>query len=52
MRDVFDMDKTSLFYKLQADYSLITKQLEGRKHTKKRFTIVIRCNENGSEKIH
>lgn len=51
MKDVFNMDETGLFYRLQADHSLATKQLEGRKQDKERLTIVICCNEDGSEKI-
>ncbi|XP_074325951.1 CENP-B homolog protein 2-like [Apium graveolens] len=51
MKDVFNMDETGLFYRLQADHSLATKQLEGRKQDKERLTVVIWCNEDGSEKI-
>ncbi|KAL4339691.1 hypothetical protein GQ457_08G036670 [Hibiscus cannabinus] len=49
--DVFNLDETGLFYRLQADHSLATKQLEGRKQDKERLTIAICCNEDGSEKI-
>ena len=52
MKDVFKMDATWLFYGLQPDHSLATKQLGGKKQDKERLTIVIFCNENGSEKIH
>ncbi|CAK8571898.1 unnamed protein product [Lathyrus sativus] len=51
MKDVFNMDETGLFYRLQVDHSLATKQLEGRKQDKERLTVVICCNEDGSEKI-
>ncbi|CAA7037302.1 unnamed protein product [Microthlaspi erraticum] len=51
MKDVFNMDETGLFYRLQADHSLATKQLEGKKQDKERLTVVICCNEDGSEKI-
>ncbi|KAG8375763.1 hypothetical protein BUALT_Bualt10G0134100 [Buddleja alternifolia] len=51
MKDVFNIDKTSMFYRLQAEHSHATKQLEGRKQDKERLTIVICCNEDGSEKI-
>ncbi|XP_074350027.1 CENP-B homolog protein 2-like [Apium graveolens] len=51
MKDVFNMDETGLFYRLQADHSLATKQLEGRKQDKERLTVVICYNEDGSEKI-
>ncbi|XP_010419288.1 PREDICTED: CENP-B homolog protein 2-like [Camelina sativa] len=50
-KDVFNMDETGLFYRLQADHSLATKQLEGKKQDKERLTVVICCNEDGSEKI-
>ncbi|CAK8567014.1 unnamed protein product [Lathyrus sativus] len=51
MKGVFNMDETGLFYRLQADHSLATKQHEGRKQDKERLTVVICCNEDGSEKI-
>ena len=51
MKDVFNMDETGLFYTLQPDHSLATKQLEGKKEDKERLTIVICCNEDGTEKI-
>jgi len=51
LKDVFNMDETGLFYKLQADHSLATKQLEGRKQDKERLTVVICCNADGSEKV-
>ena len=51
MKDVFNMDETGLFYRLQADHSLATKQLEGRKQDKERLMVVICCNEDDSEKI-
>ena len=35
MKDVFNMDETGLFYRLQVDHSLATKQLEGRKESSK-----------------
>lgn len=41
-----------IVYRLQPDHSLATKQLEGKKQDKERLTIVIYCNEDGSEKIH
>ena len=52
MKDVFDIDETRLFYWLQPDHSLATKKLEGKKQDKERLTIVIYCNEDGSEKIN
>src|SRR4051812_15986856 len=46
-----NMDEIGLFYRLQTDHSLATKQLEGRKQDNERLTIVICCNEDGSEKF-
>ncbi|XVF51243.1 hypothetical protein PTKIN_Ptkin04bG0168800 [Pterospermum kingtungense] len=51
MKDVFNMDETGLFFRLQVDHSLATKQLEGKKQDKERLTIVICYNEDGSEKL-
>jgi hypothetical protein len=45
------MDETGLFYHMQADNSLATKQLEGRKQNKERITITICCNADGSDKL-
>ncbi len=50
-KDVFNMDETGLCWRLQADNSLATHQLEGRKINKERITLVICANSNGSEKI-
>ncbi|MBA0869833.1 hypothetical protein Goshw_003926 [Gossypium schwendimanii] len=35
------MDEIGLFYRLQADHSLATKQLEGLKKEKERLTAVV-----------
>ncbi|MBA0765954.1 hypothetical protein Gotri_015050 [Gossypium trilobum] len=45
------MDETDLFYYLQADHSLATKQLEGQKKDKERLTVVVCCNGGGSNKV-
>ncbi|KAH9735644.1 HTH CENPB-type domain-containing protein [Citrus sinensis] len=50
-KDIYNMDETCLFYRMQVDNSLATKQLEGRKQTKERVTIVICCNGDGSDKL-
>ncbi|MFQ6634156.1 hypothetical protein Gotur_010404 [Gossypium turneri] len=49
--DIYNMDETDLFYRLQADHSLGTKQLEGRKKDKERLTVVVCCNGDGSDKV-
>ncbi|XP_074377759.1 CENP-B homolog protein 2-like [Apium graveolens] len=51
LKDIYNMDETRLFYRLEADHSLATKQLEGRKKDKERITIVVCCNGDGSNKV-
>ncbi|OAE35393.1 hypothetical protein AXG93_2587s1080 [Marchantia polymorpha subsp. ruderalis] len=51
LEDIYNMDETRLFYRMQADNSLATKQLEGRKQNKERITIVICCNADGNDKL-
>ncbi|KAG8391682.1 hypothetical protein BUALT_Bualt01G0212700 [Buddleja alternifolia] len=48
---IYNMDETGLFYRMQANNSFTTKQLEGRKQNKERITIVICCNGDGSDKL-
>jgi hypothetical protein len=45
------MDETGLCWRLQADNSLATHQLEGRKINKERITLVICANSDSNEKI-
>ncbi|KAL6578726.1 hypothetical protein OROMI_008942 [Orobanche minor] len=40
-----------LFYRLEADHSLATKHLEGRKKDKERITVAVCCNGDGSDKV-
>ncbi|XP_055806878.1 CENP-B homolog protein 2-like [Solanum dulcamara] len=51
LKDIYNMDKTGLFYRLKADYSLATKQLEGRKKDKEKITLALCCNGDGSDKV-
>jgi hypothetical protein len=51
MKDVFNMDKTILFYKLQPHHSLTTKQYKGNKQDKKRLVTVIFYYKDGYDKI-
>ena len=46
----YNMYETGLFYRLQADSSLSTHQLEGQKQSKERITMTICCNADGSVK--
>ncbi|TYG57284.1 hypothetical protein ES288_D08G130100v1 [Gossypium darwinii] len=50
-KDIYNMDETSLFYRLQAYHSLARKQLEGRKKDNERLTIVVCYNGDGSDKV-
>ena len=48
--DIYNMDETGLFFRMQADHSLATKQLKGRKQDKERITLVLCRNANGTHK--
>jgi len=50
-RDIYNMDETGLFYRMQADRSLATKQLEGKKKDKERITIAVCSNGDGTDKL-
>ncbi|KAK1562050.1 hypothetical protein Q3G72_005338 [Acer saccharum] len=50
-KDIYNMDETGLFFRLEVDHSLATKQLEGRKKDKERITIAVCCNGDGSDKV-
>ena len=41
------MDEMSLFYRLEVDYLLATKQFEGCKKDKERIAMVV-CNDNNN----
>ncbi|XP_074375143.1 CENP-B homolog protein 2-like [Apium graveolens] len=51
LKDIYNMDEIRLFYRLEADHSLATKQLEGRKKDKERITTAVCCNGDGSDKV-
>jgi hypothetical protein len=51
LADIYNMDETGLFYRMQADNSLATRQFEGRKQNKERITITVCCNANGFDKL-
>jgi hypothetical protein len=51
LADIYNMDKIGLFYRMQADNSLATRQLEGRKQNKERITIIVCCNVDKSDKL-
>jgi hypothetical protein len=51
LKDIFNMDETGLFWKLQPDRSLATRQTSGGKKSKDRITIALTVNADGSEKL-
>ncbi|XP_055835082.1 CENP-B homolog protein 2-like [Solanum dulcamara] len=51
LKDIYNMDETGLFYRLEADHSLATKQLEGRKKDKERITLAFCCNDEGIQEV-
>lgn len=51
LKYIYNMDETGLFYRLEADHSLATKQLEGRNKDKERIIVVVCCNGDGSDKV-
>jgi hypothetical protein len=50
-KDVFNMNETSFCWHLQADNSLATHQLEGRKINKERITLVICANSTSARRF-
>ncbi|KAK3228652.1 hypothetical protein Dsin_000533 [Dipteronia sinensis] len=50
-KDIYNMDETGLFFRLEADHSLATKQLEGRKKDEERITVAVCCNGDSSDKV-
>ena len=51
-RDIFNLDKTALFWKLQPDRSLVTKQTSGGKKSKDQITVTLCTNRDGLEKLY
>ncbi|ODQ69032.1 hypothetical protein LIPSTDRAFT_31013 [Lipomyces starkeyi NRRL Y-11557] len=50
-RDTFNMDETSLFWKLTLDRTLATKAGSGGKKAKDRITLALTVNGDGSDKL-
>jgi hypothetical protein len=46
--DVFNMDETGLFYRLEPNRTLATKRLSGKKKQKERITVALTANADGS----
>ena len=51
LKDVFNMDETGLYWKLQPNRSLATQQMSGGMRSKDRITIALTVNADGSEKL-
>ncbi|CAB5388009.1 unnamed protein product [Rhizophagus irregularis] len=49
--DVFNFDKTGLFYHMTPNQTLASGPVSGTKKDKTRITVLLRCNSNGTEKI-
>ncbi|POW11666.1 hypothetical protein PSTT_05117 [Puccinia striiformis] len=50
LKDIFNMDKTGLFYSMPPDVGLAFKATHGVKSNKTRRTLALTCNADGSEK--
>ncbi|CAB5363548.1 unnamed protein product [Rhizophagus irregularis] len=48
---IYNMDETGLFYQLEPDRTLATKQLSGRKKNKERLSVALCVNSDGSHKL-
>ena len=52
IKDIFNVDETGLFYRMDANKSLTTSSdTKGKKQKKDRITVALCCNADGSEKI-
>ena len=51
LEDIYNIDETALFYKLEPDKTLATKNVKGSKRCKDRITLVLCCNSTGSHKL-
>ncbi|OAE35364.1 hypothetical protein AXG93_3493s1000 [Marchantia polymorpha subsp. ruderalis] len=49
--DIYNMNETRLFFRMLADNSLATKQMEGRKAQKKQITLAVCCNGDVNDKL-
>nr|CCA19381.1 DNA binding protein putative [Albugo laibachii Nc14] len=51
-RDALNMDETTIFYCSIPVKSITKDRISGRKHQKKRLTVALCCNEDGTTKLH
>src|SRR5947209_14932137 len=50
-KDIYNMDETGLFFRMEPDTTLATRQLAGKKKNKERLSVALCCNGDGSHKI-
>jgi hypothetical protein len=50
-KDIYNMDETGLFYRMEPDITLATQQLAGKKKNKERLSVALCCNGDGSHKM-
>jgi len=51
LEQIYNMDETGLFYRLELDRTLATKRLAGCKKDKERLTVALCANADGSHKL-
>ena len=49
--DIYNIDETALFYRLELEGTLATQEIKGVKQCKERITVVLCCNSNGTDKL-
>ena len=51
LNNVFNADKTALYWELEPSKTLAQGPLSGKKKSKKRVTLLLTCNATGTEKL-
>ena len=49
--DIYNMDETGLFFRLEPDKTLASGPVKGRKKSKERITVALCCNASGTDKM-
>ena len=49
--DIYNMDETGLFFRMEPDTTLATRQLAGKKKNKERLSVALCCNGDGLHKM-
>jgi hypothetical protein len=50
-KDIYNMDETGLFFRMELDTTLATQRLAGKKINKERLSVTLCCNGDGSHKL-